>query len=76
MAKNITLRMDENLLQRARHVAVDHNLSLSAWVASLVDDALKREAGYEAAKARALERLQQGFALAGRPLTREESHAR
>jgi len=76
MTQNVTLRLDEALLQKARHVAVDHRMSLSAWVASVVAEAVKRETSYEAAKVRALERLDRGFEMGGDPLSREAVHER
>lgn len=32
MTKNLTLRMDEELLRDLKHIAVDQNLSVSAWI--------------------------------------------
>lgn len=33
MNKNVTLRLDSGLLQQLRHLAVDDDMSLSAWIA-------------------------------------------
>lgn len=33
MTKNITLRLDSELLRHLRHLAVDDDMSLSAWIA-------------------------------------------
>ncbi len=41
MTKNITLRMDEELLRRAKHVAVEEDKSLSAWIADLIQSIVK-----------------------------------
>ena len=35
MTKNITLRMDEEVLRKAKHIAVEHDMSLSAWIAEI-----------------------------------------
>ena len=37
---NVTLKIDEELCRQARHRAVDANLSLSKWVAQLVEKEL------------------------------------
>ena len=50
MTKNITLRMDEELLRKAKHIAVEHDLSVSAWIAQKVQDAAKEEEQAEAEK--------------------------
>ncbi len=34
--KNITLKMDEGVITRVRHVAVDEHKSVSAWVRDLI----------------------------------------
>ena len=36
MTTNITLRMDETLLRDLKHIAVDQNLSVSAWITQVL----------------------------------------
>ncbi len=74
--KNVTLSLDEEILRRVRHQAVDHSLSLSAWVAELLKRTVADEDRFMKARPRALKRLERGFRLGGKPLTREEAHAR
>ena len=76
MATNVTLRMDEHLLQKLRHHAVDDNLSLSAWITAVLRRMVESNAAALVARDRALRRLEHGYALGGRPLTREQAHAR
>lgn len=76
MKKNITLSLEEELLRRVRHQAVDSNLSLSAWVAQLLKKMVTDEDRFVRARAKSLKRLERGFKLGGKPLTREEVHAR
>ena len=76
MTRNVTLRMDEQLLTKLRHRAVDSHMSLSAWVTSVLEDRVRDDRSFEQARKRALKRLEKGFRLGGMPLTREESHAR
>ena len=76
MTRNVTLRMDEQLLTELRHRAVDANMSLSAWITSVLEEHVHRRAHFEGARARALARMRQGFQLGGEPLTRDDLHAR
>jgi predicted transcriptional regulator len=76
MLKNITLKIDDQLLTRVRHLAVDENKSVSAWVSELIERALNEADEYEQARREAIDTLDQGFHLGGRPLRREELHDR
>jgi hypothetical protein len=76
MTRNVTLRMDAELLRTLRHQAVDSHQSLSAWIVTTLTRESKQDAGLTEVRARALQRLKQGFRLGGRPLSREEAHAR
>ncbi len=74
--KNVTLRMDEKLLRRAQHIAVDRGQSLSAWMTEQLHAAVNQTRGGAAARRRALTRLEAGLHLGNRPLNREAAHAR
>jgi len=74
MQKNVTLRLNEALLRKARLLAVDRNRSLSAWMTELLEEAVAREDRFAHARQRALKRLERGFALGGKPLSREALH--
>jgi predicted transcriptional regulator len=76
MTRNVTLRMDEELLRKVRHQAVDRDLSLSAWVVAVLEQAVRRGEARDEARRRALRRLAKGYHLGGRPLGREQAHAR
>lgn len=76
MTRNVTLRIDEELLRDLRHRAVDSDMSLSAWIVSVLQHQVAEEAQCAAARHRALQRLKSGFPLGGQPLGRDESHAR
>ena len=73
---NVTLRMDKDLLRKLRHRAVDENLSLSGWITAVLERTVARETSFAAARKRALRRLDRGFSLGGKPLSREASHER
>lgn len=76
MTANLTLRLDETLLRRLRHIAVDRNTSLSAWVTEVLSRAADELDGHEAARRRALAALQHPAPVTSGPLTRDEAHAR
>lgn len=76
MARNVTLRMDEKLLTELRHRAVDAHVSLSAWITSVLGDYVSADRDFERARKRALKRVEKGFRLGGKPITREQLHAR
>jgi hypothetical protein len=76
MGKNITLRLDESVVRKARHAAVEQDQSLSEWVAGLIANEVSRKDRAASARARALRRLERGFHLGGTPLSRDEMHER
>jgi hypothetical protein len=76
MARNITLKLDEATLRKARHAAVEEDQSLSEWVSNRIKSAVSVRENTEAARKRALNRLKKGFRLSGKPLDREEAHER
>ena len=76
MGKNVTLRLDEAVLRRARLAAVEQDQSLSEWVAGLIAHAISKKDRSLSAREKALKKMEQGFRLGGRPLTRGEAHER
>lgn len=76
MHKNLTLKLETRLLNRARHVAVDEETSLSAWVKGLIEHAVEERDTYAASRKQALAHLAKGFSLGGRALTRDQAHER
>ncbi len=76
MGSNITLKLEDSLLKQARKVAVDENTSLSAWVAKLIVDNLRKQDGRRAIRKNALATLEAGFELRPGRFTRDELHER
>jgi len=76
VSKNVTLRMDEELLRKLRHRAVDAHMSLSAWITATLEDFVAGQKEIENARNRSIERLERGFHLGGKRMTRDELHAR
>jgi len=72
----ITLKLDERVLNRVRHLAVDEDKSVSAWVTELIEGVIKDRDHYEACRQRALDILDQGLHLGGKPLRREAVYDR
>ncbi|MCK9515380.1 MAG: DUF6364 family protein [Ottowia sp.] len=77
MTANITLRLDEKTIRRIRHIAVDRNTSVSAWVSELVIRAVDELDGFEPARQRAIEAMADPVAVAdASTLGRDDAHAR
>jgi predicted transcriptional regulator len=77
MTTNVTLRIDSDLLREARVLAARKGTSLSRMMAEQLAAMVGKAAAYEAAKRRALERLDAGFDLQWTPpASRDELHDR
>lgn len=76
MSNNITLRLDEKTLRRIKHLAVDRQTSVSAWVGELVTRAVAELDGFEPARRRALHALDHPVPVREGPLGREQAHER
>jgi len=78
-SRNITLFLPADLIRRARRVALDRDVSLSALVRELLEEAVRDTDDYEVAKAAALATLKRGYDLGtGGQVTwtREDLHER
>ncbi len=76
MTRNVTLRMDDDLLTELQHRAVDAHMSLSAWITTIIRSVVPPTNEVDEARTRAIRRMESGFHLGGIPLSREEIHAR
>lgn len=76
MATNITLRLQEKTLRRIRHLAVDQNTSVSAWVSDLVTRAVDELDRFEPARRRALRAMTDPVPVREGSLSREQAHER
>ncbi len=74
MTKNITLKIDEDLLKLCRFEAVENDKSLSQWVADVLLEHVKGIDEYLYARERARKRLNEGFSLGNNPLLRDAAH--
>ena len=77
MQRHITLTLDEDLIQKARVLAARRNRSVSALLREELSRLVAEDEAYETAKRAALERLERGSHLGGRPLpSRDELYDR
>jgi hypothetical protein len=74
MGKNVTLRLDEAIIRKAKHAAVEYDQSLSEWVAGLITHAVSKKDRALSAREKAFRSMKHGFHLGGSPLSREEAH--
>ena len=73
---NITLKIDTGLLKEIKVLAAREGTSVTALIAALLEERVKKDRDYEQAKRRALARLRQGYDLGFRPIPRDELHER
>lgn len=77
MKNNLTLKLDRDLIKKARVLAAEKETSISAIVAEQLEKAVRDRDGYEQAKRRALARLKHGYNLGYRPpASRDEFYER
>lgn len=60
--ENVTLSLPADVLRAARHLAVDQGISLSRFVARLVEEQVVSTTNSEREKVSALRELRQGYA--------------
>jgi len=77
MKRNVTLKLDAGLLQRARVLAAEQGSSLSKMLAEKVEEVVREREKYDRARKRALARLRLGMDLGwAPPASRDELHER
>jgi len=76
--QNVTLSLPRNVVLKARHIAVERGVSLSALLAAHLKEIVRHEPEYEAAKEAALEMMARGLPMGvDQPdWSREELHER
>lgn len=77
MKANITLKLDVDLLREARVLAAEEDTSISAMLASRLEQMVRERKAYDRARARARARLRYGMDLRWTPAgSRDEIHER
>lgn len=77
MRRNITVSLDEDIIQQARELAAQRHLSVSGLLAEALSKQVASNNDYQRAKRHALAMLEQAqLDLGGEYLGREQVHAR
>jgi hypothetical protein len=76
MTKNITLRMDEQLLKDVKHIAVEKDMSVSAWITQVVEKEAKSDLRYDEAAKGIMRMMEEAKDYGGKIYTRDEMHER
>jgi hypothetical protein len=77
MKTNVTLKIEAALLKEARILAAEEGSSISALLATKLEQVVRERKGYQQARKRALARLRKGFDLRWTPpLSRDDLHER
>ncbi|HXM67928.1 MAG TPA: hypothetical protein VN911_14435 [Candidatus Acidoferrum sp.] len=77
MKSNITLKLDADLLREARVLAAEEDTSISAMLATKLEQIVRDRQTYHRARKRALSRLREGMDLRWTPpKSRGEIHER
>ncbi len=77
MKRNVTLKLDAELLKHARVLAAEQGSSISRMLAEKLEEMVRERTGYDRARKRALSRLRAGMDLGWtRPRSRDELHER
>ena len=74
--KNLTLKIDEAILKRAKQSAVDADLSLSEWTAELIAKAVVDQSLIDRSRKKALQLLDRPLKLGGETIKREDLYDR
>lgn len=72
MAKNITLKLSETILNETKQFAAKDDESISAWVSKLIENEILKRKGFIKSKKHALKILSKGVKLNSKKLTRED----
>jgi hypothetical protein len=64
--QNLTIKLDVNMVRKAKVVAAERSTSISALVARKIEEMVGEDSAYQAARRRALHWLSQGWHLGGR----------
>jgi hypothetical protein len=77
MKSNITLKLETRLIREARILAAEEGTSISALLATRLEQIVNERKTYDRARKRALARLREGLDLNWRPpRSRDELHER
>jgi hypothetical protein len=72
MKRNVTLTLEITLIRKLRHLLVEKDLSLSAWIAEKIEKLAAEDERFAQSKSKAQKRLEEGFHLGGSPIRRKD----
>lgn len=72
MAKNITLKLSDSVLNETKQIAAYDDESVSAWVAKLIENEILRRKGFIKSKKHALKVLKAGVNLKAKSVSRAD----
>ena len=73
--RNLTIQLDEEIIQQAKELAVRRNMSVSGLVAQKLEELVEEEIRYQRAMASALDSMYNAEDLGGGTWSREELYA-
>ncbi len=76
MKQNITLSLEKTVIRNAKVLAAEKSLSVSALLAQELTRLVKQDHEYKLARLSAIDDLEQGLQLGGKPLNREALYDR
>ncbi len=76
MKQNITLSLEKDLIQKARILAAKRSVSVSRLLSDELARLVQEADSFEKAKQAALNDLEKGYYLGGKPAKREDLHER
>lgn len=77
--ENVTISLPLNLVREAKHLAIDHGVSLSRFVAMILEERVRADRQYQVARERQLKLMREGLDLGigeQAPWSRDELHER
>lgn len=72
MARNLTLKIDDEIYRSARYLAVQEDMSLSSWVQKLITNIVQSKNNINKSKAVAIKMMQKAGDSKGQKWSREE----
>jgi len=74
--QNLTVQLDRETIRKAKVLAAKRGTSVSGFIASQIRESVEADDAYESARRTALDLIERGLHLGGRPLKRDDLHER
>ena len=71
MAKNITLKLSDSIINETKQLAAKDDESISAWVSKLIENEILRRKGFLKSKTHATKILRDGVKLKSKKVSRD-----